>query len=231
LKFILRNDQTISQIRKISGDNQIFIADFDGLKYFNPNGSILKFHPSLAKIRITSLMKGNIDRLIKISEVKKGESVLDATAGIGVDALVFAFCVGEKGKVVSIESEKIPFIILKEGLTSYKSDVSEIQEAMNNIEVLNIDHLDYLKKLPDKSFDIIYFDPMFRKAESTVDLKPLRIIANNSPLKIESIIEAKRVARKKIILKENIISGEFERLGFKKVYRNRKEISYGVINC
>ncbi|MNI75326.1 hypothetical protein D3C73_1314660 [compost metagenome] len=90
--------------------------------------------------------------------------------------------------------------------------------------------MDALKQMPDKSADLIYFDPMFRDPimESSA-ISPLRMFANNSSLTGEVIAEAKRVARKSIVLKEKKGSGEFERLGFETVERSHTKIVYGVI--
>lgn len=102
---------------------------------------------------------------------------------------------------------------------------------MRRIEVRHSHHLDYLKSLPDRSVDIVYFDPMFREpiAESA-SIHPLRHYANGEPLEMESVREAVRVARKTVVMKEARSSGEFERLGFTLPERGKSKITYGVIS-
>ena len=97
--------------------------------------------------------------------------------------------------------------------------------------MIHADHLNYLKNMPDKSVDVVYFDPMFRQMTKTVALAPLRTVANSSPLKLEAMLESRRVARKTVVLREHFNSGEFERLGFK-VDRKKpnSKFDYGIIN-
>ncbi len=122
-------------------------------------------------------------------------------------------------------------MIVREGLKRYQSEVEELNEAMNRIEIIHNEHLDYLMGLPDQSVDIIYFDPMFRIAlADSSALAPIRSIANHQPLDLEAITHAKRVARKSVVLKEHVKSKEFVRLGFEQVYSTYSKIAYGVIN-
>ena len=82
----------------------------------------------------------------------------------------------------------------------------------------NQDYLSYLKAQPDNSFDIVYFDPMFRHALlDSKNLSPLRQLADNDPVSLEAINEAKRVAKYRVVFKENSRSLEFARLGFEKI--------------
>lgn len=99
-----------------------------------------------------------------------------------------------------------------------------------HIQMKNENHRSYLSSLPKKSVDIVYFDPMFRKPihESSA-IASLRTFANNHALELDVVEEAKRVARKSVVLKEHKESGEFERLGFERRHMNTSKIAYGVI--
>ena len=103
--------------------------------------------------------------------------------------------------------------------------------ALRRIRAVRADHAAYLAAMPDKSVDIVYFDPMFRLpiAESS-GLEPLRNVANPAALSEAAVREARRVARRIVVLKENRDSGEFERLGFEWVKpKKTSKIAYGVI--
>ena len=227
---ISRNSSSLSQLRKRHGDTEMLVVDKNELKYVYSDGTALFFHPSLARIRVTSMLKGAEDRLVKISNLQKGDTVLDCTTGLATDAVVLSFSVGETGKVVTVESSPVLYTLAREGLRNYDPGIEEIEVAMRNISVVNANHTDYLKSLPDKSMDIVYFDPMFRQADKTVALAPLRRIANSSPISSEAIKEAKRVANKKVIMREHFDSGEFERLGFELADRKSgSNFDYGVI--
>jgi 16S rRNA (guanine1516-N2)-methyltransferase len=54
-------------------------------------------------------------------------------------------------------------------------------------------------------------------------------LADPRPVSEETVREAKRVARRTIILKEHRDSKEFERLGFSEVHRSTTKLAYGVI--
>jgi hypothetical protein len=72
---------------------------------------------------------------------------------------------------------------------------------------------------------------MFRRpVKESSGIAPLRPFANTEPLQPEAVEEAARVARRSVVLKEQVDSGEFERLGFRKQVRSGANIAYGVIS-
>ena len=103
---------------------------------------------------------------------------------------------------------------------------------MDNITVINQDYLSFLKEQEDNSFDVIYFDPMFRHALiDSKSLNPLRQLADMRAVSHEALNEAKRVAKYRIVFKENSRSLEFSRLGFTKICGGKyAPIHYGVID-
>ena len=83
---------------------------------------------------------------------------------------------------------------------------------------------------PDKSVDIVYFDPMFRSR--FMNRRSIAAAAGacaiGAPRMSDSMRQAVRVARKSVVMKEHSDSGEFERLGFER-QSMRNKIAYGVI--
>lgn len=230
LQLFPRRHYSLSQLKKTHKDDQVLVVSEDGPKYVYPDGTTLYFHPSLARIRITSMMKGSKDRLVEIAGIQKGDTVLDCTTGLGTDAIVLSCAVGKTGRVVTVENSLVLCVLAREGFANYDPGIKEIKDAMRRIKIVNADHTEYMKNLPDKSVDVVYFDPMFRKAAKTVALTPLRELANSSALKVEAIKEAKRIARKSVVLKEHYKSGEFERLGFEIAgHKKNSKFDYGVI--
>ncbi|MUT67309.1 class I SAM-dependent methyltransferase [Paenibacillus sp. NEAU-GSW1] len=198
--------------------------------YDGQTDSPLFFHPSMAFVRVKRLRKGESDPLIELSGCREGDRIVDCTAGLGSDSLVFSYAAGAKGSVIALESEPVLCALVREGLASYQSGLDDVDAAMRRIEMINANHLDYLKGLPDKSVDIVYFDPMFRQPihESSA-IQPLRSLANAGALSEEAVAEALRAARKTVLLKEHKESGEYARLGFRKTHVNTSKIAYGVI--
>jgi 16S rRNA G966 N2-methylase RsmD len=180
---------------------------------------------------VKRLLHGERDNLLAACAVQAGDSILDCTAGMGADALVFALAVGVTGRVTALESTPGLAFILKQGLASYVSELAQVNDAMRRITVYSVDHLSYLQAQPDRSVDIVYFDPMFRTPlTDSTSLEPVRSAVNAEPLTAQTIAEAIRVARRKVVLKETADSGEFVRLGFAAHTIRSGKIRYGVID-
>ena len=201
------------------------------------------FHPSMALLRIMNSYKGEQDRMAQAMGVGPDMTILDCTLGFGTDALVAAFFAGPSGKVTGLESSRVVASLVKHGLKEYQVKLHngldpiktrtllELPSIMARIEVINASHLDFLKQAAANSYDIVYFDPMFRSPqEDSIAISPLRKLACPNPVDPESILLARRVARHRVVLKESRFSREFERLGFESVPGGKySPISYGVI--
>jgi len=230
VRLVARKQLSIPQLRRRYGDQDVLLVSRDRIEYYHEQQPAMFFHPSTAAIRVKRIISGERDTLMRLSDLSPGDRVLDCTAGLGADAIVYSFALQGKGEVIALESRPIPFLLLSRGLGAYESELSGLSEAMRRIQVRQTDHYDYLAAQPDKSFDVIYFDPMFRRpiAEAS-SIRAIRELADSRPLAAETIAEAMRVARKRIILKEHRESGEFTRLGFSEVHRSTTKIAYGVI--
>jgi 16S rRNA (guanine1516-N2)-methyltransferase len=67
--------------------------------------------------------------------------------------------------------------------------------------VRHADSRTLLAELPDKSFDVVLFDPMFtqpKKASGAFDI--LRRCADHAPLTQQTIERARRVARRAVLI-------------------------------
>lgn len=208
------------------------------------NGQALFFHPSMALLRMINIKRGIGDRFLNALKVEAGDLIIDATMGIASDALISAWAVGVKGKVIAIEYASLIYLLVNEGLKQLKETDApkvtnidkekawqDLAQAASRIETICADHNSLLTQLPDDSVDIIYFDPMFRDTVVTSSsIKPLKNLSHPEPLQIETIKQACRVARKRIVLKERKNGGEFERLGFRIIEDGKySSISFGVI--
>lgn len=209
----------------------VLVAGTEDLKFSQPGEPPLFYHPSMAFIRAKRLREGGYDAMAHAAGAMPGDSVLDCTAGLGSDALVFSFAVGAEGRVTALEASPILHLIVREGMRSYRTELPDIDAAMRRIQHVKAEHLDYLRGLPDKSYDIVYFDPMFTKpVMASASLLPLRAVAEDSPLTEEAVREACRIARNSVVLKEHRDSKEFDRLGFPRARRTANAVAYGVIS-
>lgn len=231
LKFVRREDFSTDALKKIHGAENILIAKKNSLSILTENGELF-FHPNTAHLRIKNLRRGEGDRLIDAAKISAGMKILDCTLGLGSDAIVESFAVGAAGKVIALEINPVLAEVVRFGLKNFSEDSPHILAAMRRVEVVTADYLDYLKAAAENSFDVVYFDPMFRHAlKKSSGINPLRPVADNRPLTLEAVREACRVAKNFVVMKENSRSGEFARLGFKIAEGGRySSISFGIID-
>lgn len=230
--YVERRQSSLPRLMRMHGRQDILVATTKGLRYF-PEGSAepFFFHPSSAQVRMKRMLHGMTDGLLEAAGVQRGDSILDCTAGLCSEAILFSYAAGPEGQVTALESEPLVALLVEEGLKLYESGLDDLDEAMRRISVMRTDHLSELKRREDNSVDVVYFDPMFRQSiEETNALAPLKAIANKSALAAEAVLEAKRVARRRVVLKEHRESGEFQRLGFRMIFRPNTKIAYGVMD-
>ena len=230
-KFVTRNNLSLERLKQDNNVDNILIFTKDGLKAHTSQGDLF-FHLNMAQLRILNLNRNQKDHMVEAMDLKPKMSVLDCTLGLGTDATVASYIVGENGKVVGLESATLIYLITKYGLANFNHDNIAINHSLRRIESFNLHYLDYLKAQGDNSFDIVYFDPMFRKPiQDSANFKPMRAIANMEQLQSKALVEALRVAKKRVVIKETQDSMEFKRLNISQIYGGKySSVSYGVID-
>lgn len=202
---------TAQDVRYVQGDQRPFI-----------------YHPGMAMVRAKRLASGESDALLQVAKFTPGDTVLDATAGLGADAAIFSFAGGERTTVTAIEHALPVAIVLHHGLQHYTSSFPAFDTALRRIAVEWGDHRERIAAMPPDSVDIVYFDPMFSQPiEASSGLDALRLVADRMALTAETITKATRVARKTVVIKARIDSPLFAACGCT-VWPSRR-IAYGVI--
>jgi hypothetical protein len=228
--FIPRNRRSLEVLLQENQADGVVVWYNDGPVLYNGKDKFF-FHPSMAKNRLSAYRKhGTEDPFANACQIEDGDSVLDCTLGLGADAIVVSYFT-PRGIVVGLESSPTIAPVVKWGMRLYDSQMSWLNEAIKRIEVVNSEHYEYLSRLADSSFDIVYFDPMFRHALlKSQPISPLRSLANSLPLDLRAIEQACRVARKRVVIKERADGTELQRLGCSTIIggKNRK-IAFGVI--
>ena len=227
--FVERRGRSIRELGEAQGCAGIVVVGEDGIRCYGRGKKPFFFHPGMAAVRVKRLMNGERDPMLEAAGAGAGDRVVDCTMGLGSDAIVFAHAVGPSGKVTAVESEPLLHLVVSHGLAAHEPGDEALREAMRRVETVCADHLEYLKTLEDRSVDIVYFDPMFREPAAGPAMEPLRELANPAAIRPEAVREARRVARKAVVLKEKAGSAEFERLGFTPVRRSAGKFAYGVI--
>ncbi|MBB6669149.1 class I SAM-dependent methyltransferase [Cohnella nanjingensis] len=230
--LVPRKRETLAGLMRKRADaaDGMLVVGRDALRFVSDDGPPLFYHPSMALVRAKRLLDGGADALVAATGAAPGDAVLDCTAGLASDALVLAYAVGAEGRITAVEASRVLHLIVREGLRHYRTEVDAVDEAMRRIRMVRGDHLSVLRGMPDRSVDIVTFDPMFSQPVLTsASIRPLRAIAQDEPLTAEAVTEARRVARKRIVLKEHRDSELFERFGFDRVRSSYSAVDYGVI--
>ncbi len=190
-----------------------FILGGDGWTLTDAAGS-LWFSPGMARVRIKRLRDGvqQPDQLVRLCELGPGDSVLDCTLGLGADALVCAHIVGPTGRVIGLEGSRALSALAEAGLAAMGA----------NIEVHHVAALDFLSQQPSHSVDCVVFDPMFDKPKrSSPAFDVLRRYAVHTPLDLQTLNEARRVAKRWVVVKSGRFGDDFASLGLEALVLTR----------
>ena len=148
------------------------------------------------------------DPLLEAAGIRPGDLVLDATLGLGADALVCAAACGPAGRVVALEGSAPLAAWVAEGLRRLEA------EPARRVEVRATDHAAALAALPSASFDLVLFDPMFRHArDAPGGFDVVRRLADGRPLEAAVLQAARRVARRWVVVKDGAPGWDLARLG------------------
>ncbi len=230
LPLIERERGTLEELLKEENLCGLIIATAHGPRAYSAGGSLF-FHPGMSALRIRNIREGKGDRMVEAMQLQEGMSVLDCTLGLAADACTAAFAVGAGGRVVGLEASMPVAFVIKHGLERYRSEDVDAAAAAQRIEVISSRAEDYFAALPDDCFDIVYFDPMFSNAiKGSSAMNPLRPLAFAGELSESALLQAKRVARQRVVLK----SGKYDRLPLENEWQTApggkySSIKYSVI--
>lgn len=230
IPFVPRKKRSVRKISEVYHAG-VIIAGKDRLEYY-PKGDSTPFffHPDTAAFRLKRIARGEEEPFLQACQLKEGDSFLDCTLGIGSDAIIASYMVGESGKVVGLEINPYVAYIVRQGLQSYEPNNPMLQQAMRGIEVVQKEAIEYLRSQQDHSFDVVYMDPMFTEMiEESNNFEALRQAGNHNPLTEEWVGEALRVAKKRVVLKAHFRSTYFQDFGFQQQVRLTSKFHYGVI--
>lgn len=236
IPFVSRNDRSILRLKedesKATGHtlDAVLVAGGSQPRLHLPNG-VFYYHPGMGVNRLRQIRLGREDWMLKAMDLSPGQHVLDATLGIGSDLLVASHTVGAKGRAVGLESEPLLWYIVREGMANYTHSRDDVTQALRRIEAVNVCYQKYLATAPDDSFDVVYFDPMFQDpVEESHHMDLLRPMANMEHLTLESIQEAARVARRRVVVKDRR-EGPYAKSGWfdQVVGSHRSRICYGIL--
>lgn len=146
------------------------------------------------------------DPIVRAAELRPGDHVVDTTFGLGRDALVASAAVGPTGSVIATESSLPLFLLGTHGLEDGPLSAAELETLFGlkacPIDLKRTEAKAFLASAADDSADVVLVDPMFGEPKtSDKGFQILRSLADLTPLDEEWITEAKRVARRWVIVK------------------------------
>lgn len=203
----------------------------NGPSLINKSGDIHSFHIGMAQLRVQNIDKGAKDHFVSaIGE--DSNSLLDCTLGLGIDSIVASYALPNLKKIVGVEGCAPLAFITNYGYRNFVHNNKNLTAALRKIQVVAMNYNDYLLNIPKKSFDVVYFDPMFEHGikESSQFLGLRNIVLQDSLTEISFHLACK-IARKKVIIKERSFSPIFEKMGItKKVGGKYSRIKYGILD-
>jgi len=138
-----------------------------------------------------------------------------------------ATIVGPTCKIVGVEANEYISYLTHDGLNNYTQVRDYIKTDMKRIQVINTTYESFLSKQADNSFDVVYFDPMFRMAkQESHGINGLRDFAVHNSLSNTTLQEALRVCKNRVVVKERIGGGVFKELG---ITKRIGEIKFGSV--
>lgn len=181
--YLERNKDDILELKKDSSKEKISVDFLSG-----------EFQQ-----RLKTLSKSQ--PLFKALAIEKGERILDATAGLGKDALSFCHF---GANVIAVEENTIVFSLLEDGLRRAMIQPQFSKKFSGKIELVNASSLDYMKDMIEKPHSI-YLDPMYpveeKSAKPKKEMAFLREILSETK-NIEELLDmALKRALKRVVLK------------------------------
>ncbi|HEY6909364.1 MAG TPA: class I SAM-dependent methyltransferase [Myxococcales bacterium] len=192
--------------------------------HLHASGRVFRATAGMAFLRMLRARKGEIDPLVAAADLRKGDRVLDATLGLGGDALLAAQATG--APVLGLEKDGLLAAFTQAGLRRLPGHGAEPARL---VTVLRADHRAFLREQPAGAFDVVLLDPMFRQAGDAAPLFDLlRARADHEPLSLETLRLAQRVARRGVLVKDAAPGFELGRLGLlPQLTRRSAAIAFG----
>lgn len=154
-EFEPRKKRSVQKIAEERNAN-VIVAGKNRYEYYPKNAtSPFFFHPNTAAFRLKRIARGETEPFLEACRLQRGDTFLDCTLGIGSDAMVAAFKVGDTGQVVGLETNKNIAWIVRTGMQQYDTTELPLTACMRSIQVIHSEAVNYLKTQQDNSFDVV----------------------------------------------------------------------------
>ena len=195
------HNQVLEEFMAAQALAAVIVLEKDGPRIHREYGTFA-YHPGMAEIRVQQLLRGAPDHLVQALDLRSGARVLDCTLGLASDAAVAACVVGPTGRVVGLEASLLLHFAVQYGLAHYECKTPLLTAALRRVEAVHAVAGEYLAACAADSFDVVYFDPMFRHpVQGSKAMEALRPLALEEPLDRTTVELALKVAPR-VVIKE-----------------------------
>lgn len=158
----------------------------------------LAFHQGTAAKRLRTLRHGGTDPLIRAGGLRPGVRVLDATLGLGRDALVAAWAVGAEGEVLGVEADLVLAVLADDG---FAGPVPRPGSAPVRVRHGDSRRVLTTMAAAGEHVDVVLLDPMFTDPRASDHGFALaRDHTVPTPLTPEWVELARAVARRRVVV-------------------------------
>ena len=202
--YVPRSGLAIPSVFAACEAERLLIAGQDHLRLRDrATGAEYFFHPNLFQVRAYNLEHGGRDHFLEAVQLTPGDFLLDCTLGFACEAGLAALTAGSSGQVVGLESVPELALVSRVGTQLFTLHSAALTAALRRVQVVTADARAYLPGCADGSVDVVYFDPFFehRLSGSEVSVSPLFVFGNPAPLDPATVAEARRVARRRVVIK------------------------------
>ena len=209
----------------VQAGNRLHLTARSGEQFF--------YHPNMAYLRLRNFERGFPDSLFEAAQFQTGERVLDATLGFASEAILCAHAVGETGQVDGIEAVPELGVVVREGLQTLQTASQTVNAAMRRVRVVHLGHhLPFLLACPKGAYDVVYFDPFFDDTlKNSETFEPLRAFGDHAKLAPEALYEARRIAKRRVIVKASRYTNQLEEWGAGTYFAARAgKVVYGLFD-
>ena len=195
------HNQVLEAFMAAQGLAAVIVLEMDGPRIHSEHGTFA-YHPGMAEIRVQQLLRGAPDHLVRALDLHPGARVLDCTLGLASDAAVAACVAGSTGRVVGLEASLLLHFAVQHGLAHYECKTPLLTAALRRVEAVHAVAAEYLATCAPNSFDVVYFDPMFRHpVQGSKAMEALRPLSLEEPLARSTVELALKVAPR-VVIKE-----------------------------
>ncbi len=208
--FAPRRGRPLGEVAALTGAEALLVLGARQVAFWE-GGAERRWDPGMGLLRAKRLRQSERttrDPFLEAAGLCPGEQVLDCTLGLCADALVAAEAVGPEGLVTGIESSPALALLAEEGLRRLPDP------AAARIQVRGGEAGALLAALPAGRYDLVSFDPMFRHPrQEPPGFDLVRRLGDARSLSPETLAQARRVARRAVLVKDGTPGWDLARLG------------------